>query len=289
MSWPSGGPTQRNYGDLITSSIWNTDLRDALRYLKGMDGQVTLEDDLIPNTAALTIGESANPWGQGHFYDLYAGPRYAVHKNIREVTIDWMTDDIGAQIDGDGGPLVGSGTIDFSGHQAVLQINDDVVGSYYYICQKAASTGGKATTWNPSRYPYGRFEFSLDGTKDLQEVYIGFRQTPSSTNPSGATENLALLYMSSSSWGTEVSAGSGGATSGESAPADDTRHVLEIYINGASSVEFWLDGSLIHTHSSNLPTGELYWFAQFYSDGSGSGGADSYLTIGRIILQENLS
>ncbi len=48
MAWTV--PTVRATGELITASIWNTDLTDNLKYLKGLSGGVALENDLTLGT-----------------------------------------------------------------------------------------------------------------------------------------------------------------------------------------------------------------------------------------------
>jgi len=56
----------------------------------------------------------------------------------------------------------------------------------------------------------------------------------------------------------------------------------------ATSVTYALDGTILHTSTTTLPTGDLDWTA--LSIGDDQGGANTfYTTVGRLIFQENLS
>lgn len=287
MSWTT--PTVRSTGDLITSSIWNTDIKDNLRYLKGKDGQVTLEDDLIPNASALTIGESSNPWGAGHFYALYAGPRYTVHRSIREVVINWETDtfsDYQGQIDdeaGNGGAQAMGGT-----GQLVLSVEDDNNGSNSSINSCiAALNDGLVPTFAVSKNPYVRFEFAIDSLKACQQFFFGFREEADNSMP-GTSENHAGLYMDNQLYFGESCDGSLATTDPSSSPSAGARHVVEVFIISATAVEVWVDGTLECNITTHLPTGNIVFVAMLYSEGSGGAGAHSYMTLGKIIAQEDL-
>lgn len=288
MSWTT--PAVRSTGDLVTASIWNTDIKDNLRYLKGMDGQVTIEDDFIPGSSALTIGESANPYGAGHFYALYAGPRYTVHKSIREVVINWEADDFATydgQLDDEAG---GGGNIAMGGTgQCVLYVDDDNNGSNASINSCAAAVSNALSPlFAVSRNPYLRIEFAIDALKACQQFFFGFREASSNSMP-GSSENHAGLYMDNQAYFGEACNGSSSTTDPASTPAAASRHVVEVFVISGSAVEIWVDGTLECEIESTLPTGNLVFVAMLYSEGSGGVGAHSYLTLGRLIAQEDLS
>jgi hypothetical protein len=282
-------PIQRNTGDLITSSIWNTDLKDNLRYLKGLDGQVTIQDDLLPSSASLTVGQGANPWGEGHFYSLYAGPRYAVHKGLREVTIIWESDsDTTYPIEqGDSGAGASFQMGGFG--QSVLKVDDDQAGAKW-IYGQAEQNDSLDNSFNADRNPYMRAEFAINNSDPVTLAFIGFRTTPGGALPLPAAESYAGLHWTGAIWIFENGDGAGNQdTSGTQTVAANTRYVIEIYINGGSQVEYWKNGVLIKTSTTALPSGALEWCVLLKSAGGGGAGDNSLLTLGKMIFQEDLS
>jgi hypothetical protein len=285
MAWTT--PTQRNTGDLITASIWNTDLKDNLRYLKGKDGQVTLEDDLIPNSASLTLGQGANPWGSGHFYAAYAGPRYSLHKSLREVVLNWE-DDASSNYqmtivnNGSGSEANGG-----SG-QMRLQVDDDLAGdaSYYNMVEQ---NNALDTSFNVARNPYMRAEFAVNNSDPVVQMFLGLRRTPGVALPVPTTEVCAGLNWNGAFWGFINGNGSGAQdSSGSQTVAANTRYVIEIFVT-AAYVEYWKDGVLMKTSTTGLPTGDLEWQFLIRSAAGGGAGDKSRLTIGKLIVQEDLT
>jgi len=288
MGWTT--PVERAIGTLITKAIWDSDIRNNLRYLKGMDGQIIKEDDLIPNSDSLKVGESANPWSEGHFYSLMSGPRMALYPAIREQVIVWETDNV-LDISGQIGMIAGGGgNISMGGTgQAVGDIDDNTNGSYSCVYNLGEQNSAFDTSFNVSRYPYARFEIVIDAMDNHLKAFIGFRRTPSGNFPDGTAEHMAGFVMSANnSWSCDTGNASAATSEGISSPSAAARHVFEIYVNGATNVEFWLDGSLVKTITGTLPTGDLEWTALFFSLGTGGVGT-SYMTYGKIVAQEALS
>ncbi len=58
MAWTS--PTSRSYNDLITDTIWNTDLVDNLVYLKSKADRRIMVMAVIPSISALSTGDGKN-------------------------------------------------------------------------------------------------------------------------------------------------------------------------------------------------------------------------------------
>lgn len=65
MAWST--PAVRATGDLITAAIWNQDVKDNTRYLKGLDGKVTIQNAMewqqganIASTGSMTVGTDGN-------------------------------------------------------------------------------------------------------------------------------------------------------------------------------------------------------------------------------------
>ena len=57
MAWTT--PTTRSTSDLITASIWNTDLTDNLAYLKTSADRTAFALSVFPGSAAVTVGDGA--------------------------------------------------------------------------------------------------------------------------------------------------------------------------------------------------------------------------------------
>jgi len=285
MAWTT--PTVRATGELITSSIWNTDLTDNLAYLKGEAGiNIEFEDDIVPSAGSERCGLVAAPWDEGHFDKLFAGPRCAIHKFIREVVIPWESDaDTTYQIDSHAGGG-GSGFQMGGFGQAVISI-DNEQNSQRCIYQRAEQNNALDTSFNASRSPYMRMEFSISKNAADVKSFLGFRQTPASGVPAFNTEKFAGLYWNGTIWTFQCADGTALSSSGAQTINVDTRYVIEILITSATSVECYLNGTLAATLATNLPTGDLEWAPSIESNGGGAG--DTYLTLGQVILQEDLS
>src|SRR3972149_6388887 len=175
MAFPVGS---RMTGNLITESIWNSDIVDNLNYLKGLAGPVVIQDSI-----SLSAGKSVTA------DKIYACPAlYTVHKGtVREVVYNFESaDNLGGGSGGGGNQgLAGTGNY-------YLRIDDDVVGSNAYFCQGAEVGGSKDTSWNVSRNPYYRVEFCLDSVKAGQQIFLGFRRTPSGSPPGAAEIHAGL-------------------------------------------------------------------------------------------------
>lgn len=287
MSWTT--PTVRATGYLVTADDWNTDIVDNLAFLKGEAGEdIDFEDDIIGSAGTEKCGTATDLWAEGHFSKLYASRR-ALHGFVREQILVWENETTTA-INGQIGIGTGAnGDVSMGGTcQIRLQITDDDNGSNAYVYNLPEANNALDTSFNASRSPYGRFEFSLDSAKALQNITVGFRTTPSGSvlaNP----ENWAVVNFDNSTWSTWTGDGSSATSNLQSSLTDAVRHVVEILIVSATRVEFWIDGVLVETHTTNLPTGDLEWTVLLNGDGSGTPGQYSRITVGPLYFQEDLS
>ena len=228
------------------------------------------------------------PWDEGHFDKLFAGPRCAIHKFIREVKLIWESDsDATYQItQGD----AGTGTAFQMGGfgQSVLKVDDNQSGSKW-VKPQAEQNNALDVSFSASRSPYLRQEFAVNASRSTASMFIGYRQTPGSAIPNPASEKYAGLLWTGAIWvfGCGDGAGNQDASATQTINAD-TRYVIEILITSATSVEVYLNGTLVDTFTTGLPTGDLDWSALVESDGLG-GGTDTLMTLGETILQEDLS
>ncbi len=287
MAWTT--PTVRATSDLITASIWNTDIVDNLKYLKGQTGTISLEGNPVPSAATKTVGTSALPWGEGHFYQNFAGPRYATHRFVREVVIHFE-DDTGANYNFDIASGGAGGDFSLGGTgQGRLKVDEDQAGQVY-IANLAEQNNAFDTSFNVARNPYIRVEFAINNNDAVTEAFIGLRDTPGVARPLPAAEDYAGFQWTGAIWVFENGDGAGNQdTSGSQTVTVNTRYVIEIYINSGVSVEYWKNGTLIKTSVTALPDGDLEWTVLLKSVGGGGAGLDVNLTVGAIFLQEDLS
>ncbi|GAH73306.1 unnamed protein product, partial [marine sediment metagenome] len=258
------------------------DLVNNLAYLKGQAGvDVALEDDVVPSAGTERVGLETAPWAEGHFDKLYAGPRAALHKFIREVVVNWEDD--GSANYSMQTPTTGSGTFSMGGFgQAVLEIANDAVGTVY-VRGIAEQNNALDNSFNASRSPYYRQEFAIDRNAADTGVFIGLRQTPGVALPISASEHAFGLVWTGAMWQFQSMNASTVDASGTQTINVDTRYVVEFLLISETSVECYLNGTLIDTLTV-VPTGDLEWSVLLETDGGG-GGTSTYLTLGKPILQ----
>lgn len=283
MSWTT--PTVRSTGDLITSSIWNTDLVDNLAYLKGEAGlNIEFEDDVVPSAGTERCGIATAPWSEGHFSKLFAA-RLALHGYVRECRVNWESDGFGTYNLDDNSS--GGGTVSLGGfQQAVLKVDNNLasVARFEMIGEQ---NNALENDFNASRSPYYRQEFAIDINAADTGIFIGFRQTPGDALPVYTAENAFGLVWTGAIWQFQSMDGSSVDAGGTETINVDTRYVVEFLLTSATSVECYLNGVLVETLTV-VPTGALQWQVLMESDGGG-GATDTHLTLGQAILQEDLS
>ena len=290
MAWTT--PTIRATGYLVTASDWNTDIVNNLAYLKGEAGvDIELEDDLVPSAGTERVGLSTNPWDEGHFDKLYAGPRYSLHRFTRRQCLPFIQQDFGTGASDYqmGQANNGNGGISRGGaNQGVLDVQEDGAGDAE-IYNETEQNSGQDTSFAATKSPYLKVEFALDrATSAYTNAFIGFRATKTSADTPVAGENFFGLYKAGASWfaacgdGTSVNTGSAASIS------NATRYVVEMLLISATQVEVYINGTLVDTLTANLPTGNLDW--QIILESLATGGANvAHLTFADLEAQEDLS
>lgn len=289
MSW-TNAPAPYATGHLVTAAEWNGYVFDNPEYLKGRGGaDVEFERSIMSDTDETdTSGSATKRWSEGHFDKLYAShSKYAVHRYIREVSIDWATLNPADQQWATGNAGNGDRNPGGTG-QWVFKVQENS-GDAYYIANQGEQNTGFDTSWNAGRSPYGRFEFATDGNDSWLSVWAGFRQTVGVAVPNAAAEKYAGLHFDGTNWNAEVADGTSETQSGNLTVAASQRHVLEVLIVSATNVLFFIDGLLVSTLATTLPTGNLDWTFLIISDGSGGAATWSNVTIGKLLFQEDLS
>ncbi|MCK9599422.1 MAG: hypothetical protein M0R06_10300 [Sphaerochaeta sp.] len=270
--------SSRTTGTLITESIWNSDIVDNLNYLKGLAGPVLIEDDL-----SLATGKALSA-------DLIYAGRYTVSRAVRRVKIDWKAHDGTnfTDFDHDEDFAAWGKTQEGGTGQLVLEIDNNQA-CFARAFQRVEQNNALNNAWQAASDPYFVFEFSPSVNSGFSEAFIGFRQTPGADRPLPAAEKYAGIMWTGAIWVFENSDGSGSvATSGTLTINPGSRNIVEIYIVGGTKVEYWLNGALIATKTTFLPTGDLEW--EFLSKCNAGGGVGkTYTTLGEAVLQENLA
>lgn len=287
MAWAD--PSTQIAGHLVTANEWN-EIVNNLKHLRGQDGTTVLEGDVDPETdLSKAIGSASKRWSEGHFNALYASNgKFSVHQYIRHLAFNWRAKlATGYQIDDNTG---GGGTWNNGGSgQMVAKVDDDGVGTVD-VFNLAEEDSAKDTSFAVARSPYFRFEFSVDHFDPATRVQIGLEDTPVAATLWAATDKMAGISWDGSAWAAHNSDGGGTyATTNITANlVADQRHVIEILVINGGNVLIFVDGTLRHTGSTLKPTGDLEWVMHFHSV-SGGGADDSFLTLGKLIIQEDLS
>jgi len=288
MAWSD--PSTQIAGHLITADEWN-EVINNLKHLRGQDGTTVLEGDVDPEVdLSKALGGAAKRWNEGHFNALYASnSKFAVHRYVREIVFPWEeTVETAIQVEFD---KTGGGDHDAGGSgQWVLKVDDDAVGTVD-IYQQAAQNSAKATSFDSSRSPYFRCEFSLDHFDSATRVQIGLEDTPADATNWTANDKMAGITWTGALWAAQNSDGAGayGQSTITAHMVADQRHVVEILVINGGSVLIFIDGTLRHTGATLQPTGSLYFAVHYWSAGDGGAGDDSFLTLGEFVLQEDLS
>lgn len=290
MSW-TAIPADYATGHLVTASEWNTYVFDNPAYLKGQDGDVAFEDDILPYAGTERVGTSTYPWDEGHFDKLFAGPRFAVHRFTRRQSLPMIQADVGT-VSTDyqmGQANNGNGGISRGGaNQIVLDVQEDGAGDAE-IYNEGEQNSGQDTSFNAGRSPYFKAEFAMDRASSAHtNAFIGLRASASATATPVAGENFVGLYKLGATWAPVTGDGSS-TTSGDAASvSNSTRYVVEILLISATRAEIYLNGVLVDSIETTLPTGDLDW--QIMLESKTTGGADvAHLTVADLDAQEDLS
>lgn len=280
MAWTA--PAHQSIGTLITKTLWDND-QDNFSYLKGLSGAltieaaVTIEGDLIVDNIACD--------------NVSLDGGYRIPHSIRTFRMNWEDD---ANVDNSSAGGVGGSTFDDAGGTGQVVMGVTLNQADGRRLESKDATDGIDVKWNVAKNPYAKFEFGLseaDGDCSKIDMFIGLRQTKGNAIPDGTGEHVfGMLYLGSASGFAFMTGNAATETlSGTTTPwAAADRIVLEFKATSATSITCWVNGTLIHTFTTNLPTGLLDWQYLFLTDGTG-GATNIYMTAAEIILQESLS
>lgn len=288
MAWTS--PLTWVASSTLTSATLNTHIRDNLKFLKGTDGTITIEDALISDTDKTDdLGSTSVRFRASYVVDVWAN-RYKVSPNIREVRLTWPSvkvqdHQVTVTTAGSQATALGGGF-----GQIVMSVNLSSSGNVS-VSQMTATNTAFAESFVGTRNPYFRAEIAVPALLNTASstLWIGFRETVGNAVPA-TNENAIGFLKIGTAWYARHGPGSptGTYTSSLGVPATGTRHVLEMKLRTGVSgtmAEYWTDGTLGTTTSTLLPTGTLYYQMLLISAGGGANTA-LQLTVGQIIAQE---
>ena len=180
----------------------------------------------------------------------------------------WMTALANSQVAVRGTPIdAGSG-------QVQLEVTDDVAGQEA-IEALVAAAGALATSFLPARTPRCLMQIAHDAFDAHTTAFYGLRETLGNDIPDIAAEECAGFDWDGTNFRAISSDGVTGQTTNLTTPTVDTHVELEVIIFGGISVEFYINGALVATHSTlpdGVPSAALDW--QHLLETAGAGGGD---------------
>jgi len=204
--------------------------------------------------------------------ELKTGP-YHIVKHL------WPSLDNTAQIvTGAGGVVALSG-----GDAATLKVDEDQVGTAR-IDQLAEVTSALSGALTPARCPRGIIQLSTNNFDPVADMFWGLRQTLGAAVPA-ATEHHAGFTWNGTNLIATSDDGTASETTNLATPSVDVLHTYELIIVGGVQVEFYVDGVLVATHATRVPTNALDWTYLLESAGGGAA-ADVVNTIKESGYQE---
>ena len=275
-------PTRAS-GDVITAGIWNQDVRDNVRFLKGTDGLVTLEDSVqsdANDTDSLGTGTAA--WRA-----IYAIRYMSLGRSAR---IGWEGSLNTSQViigtgSGSGGKVV----LDGFG-QLLLQAGTVSNTEWALIGQADSVAGAFSPTWPIAKHPSFQIPFGRVGTDENFEAFLGFRVSTgtsgSGTIVPGASENHAGIYYNGTNWRARIGDGTVLSTGTASTLATGTWHNGMVMIRSTSRIDVVVDGTTLGTFTGSLPSGGVAWQCIIVPLNT-SATSTKRLTIGEIFIQQN--
>ena len=294
MAWSIADPFDaKATGELITAAIWNQNVIDNPSFLKGISGTIELEDSVVSDTHNTDdLGTAAKQWKDNYSVRSWGGRMLTNPSQKREVRIVWEVKDENANSQPDvavtytetasGSTIRGGGT-----GQVVMEVDDDAGGARSTeIEQETEQNNAQGNEWTVSKKPYMRAEFSLDAERSTGGIFIGFRTTPGIAIPTGA-EHHAGIAWTGTDWVVTHGGGTTATASLVTSPTVAARNVVEIYVNGSTDLEIWINGVRETVITANLPTSALEWHILSETDGAG-GATSTRLTVGQLIFQEDV-
>lgn len=160
--------------------------------------------------------------------------------------------------------------IDAGSGQVLLEVTLDAAGQDAVEALPEAG-GGNDISFLPARTPRMITQFMWDRTGANQFEFFGLRETLGDVMPAGGgAEHCAGFCWNGAQFFTRTDGGVNNTDEVFAAPGHGVPIQLEIIIFGGVRVEFYMNGALVATHTTNIPTAALDWQHLHYTDGGGA-------------------
>lgn len=131
--------------------------------------------------------------------------------------------------------------------------------------------GARENSLIPLRTPRMITQFMWDRTGANEFVFFGLRETLGNAYPAAAEESAGFHYDSATGFVARSSTAAGNEDTVMGVAPDHLGIIqLEVIIFGGVRVEFYIDGVLVASHTTRVPTANLRWQHILYTDGGGA-------------------
>lgn len=162
----------------------------------------------------------------------------------------------GVPLDGGSGQVLLEVVLNAAGQEAVEQLLE--------------AGGARDNSLNPTRTPRMITQFIWDRSGANEFVFFGLRETLGNAYPAAAEESAGFHYDSATGFVARSSTAAGNEDTVCTTPGHAAIYQLEIVIFGGVRVEFYINGVLVATHTTRVPTASLNWQHLLYTDGGGA-------------------
>ena len=178
---------------------------------------------------------------------------------------DWMTALASMDVGVRGTPLdAGSG-------QVLLEVTDNIA-DFEAVETNPEAAGSLGNEFTPARTPRWVGKIAVDSFDAHVTMFHGLRETLGDAIPLAA-EHHAGFNWNGTNFRAVSSDGAVIEATNLTTPTVNVQVTLEVIIIGGVEVEFYIDGILVATHSTRVPTNTLDWQHELVTAGAGGGDA----------------
>lgn len=168
---------------------------------------------------------------------------------------------------------VRGGAVDGGSGQVHLPVTDGGAATQSAVEATAEVAGTLGTEFTPAKTPRFITQISVDSfalAATNIKMFFGLRETKGDNVPV-ANEDHAGFEWDGAAFNAVNCLGANKSTQALATPSPGTHVQLEVIVLGGVQVEFYIDGILVHTETSNVPTAVLDWQHLIEALGNSSG------------------
>ncbi len=159
--------------------------------------------------------------------------------------------------------------VDGGSGQILLEVTDNVAGQEAVESNPEAA-GALGTEFTPARTPRFLTQISAASFDANVTMFYGLRKTLGDYVPA-ATEDHAGFIWDGTNFKASSDNGVATETTNLALPSTGAQHQLEVIVFGGVRVEFYVDGVLVATHTTRVPSAVLDWQHLLETAGGGTG------------------